>query len=469
VTTALPTQVTYGTFKGKLIDAINTGGGEVSRAVTGTVTASPAVNSVNIPAALVVMLPRPVTVTLDATGAFTMQLVATDDPALSIINWAYQISFQLGNGDALAPFLVQLPGGSTVDLSTANPVSTGGGVAITQGSQGPAGPTALFDADAVPYLNATAPAPTGPGVQPTSRRFVTEASTVFDSRYKDTTKATGVSNPAVIRTIADPNRTASKWRELVSTGMFQTTKPDPTYFLGWNADKAAGGGDVAEPALYMGFEADYWDTPTKRTMEWYIGVIRADSSGPQFRPFAFTAARDSNLDLSASVQVDIGNNANSSTRSSFNVVGNGVSFFAVTPSGATFASGQVNVLGGTPTFNIGDGTAVADVQINLNANATAESSLNFLSASSAKWRMWTGAGNAFLATFDLANNKYHMIHDPGTTPDTATTRFMATPQLNGTQPTTATAGTAVALPATPQGYFQIKDSAGVSRKVPYYV
>ncbi len=306
-------------------------------------------------------------------------------------------------------------------------------------------------------------------VQAPNKRLVTEASTVFDGRYKDTTKATGVSNPAVIRTITDPNRIASKWRELVNTGMFQTTKPDPTYFLGWNADKAAGGGDVAEPAIYMGFEADYWDTATNRTMEWYVGVIRADGSGPQFRPFAFTAARDSNLDLSASVLVDIGNNANGSTRSAFNVAGNGVAFFAVTPSGATFASGQVNVLGGTPTFNIGDGTAVADAQFNLNAKATAATSLNFLSASSGKWRIWTGAGNAFLATFDLTNNKYHMIHDPGATPDTATTRFMATPQFNGTQPTTAAAGTAVALPATPQGYFQIKDAAGVSRKVPYYV
>lgn len=139
MTTALPTQVTYGTFKGHLIDAVNTGAGEVSRAVTGTVIATPQVNSVNIPAALVVMLPRPVYATLDATGAFTMQLVATDDPALSVLNWAYQISFQLNNGDALAPFLVQIPGGSTVDLSTANPVSTGGGVAITQGPPGPPG------------------------------------------------------------------------------------------------------------------------------------------------------------------------------------------------------------------------------------------------------------------------------------------------------------------------------------------
>jgi hypothetical protein len=198
VTTALPTQVTYGTFKGKLIDAINTGAGEVSSAVTGTVTASPAVKSVNIPAALTVMLPRPVTVTLDATGAFTMQLVATDDPALSVLNWAYQISFQLNNGDALAPFLVQIPGGSTVDLSTANPVSTGGGVAITQGNPGPAGPTALFDADAVPYLNATAPAPTGPGVQPAGKRLVTEASALLTNNAGAPTFTISGVNPAII-------------------------------------------------------------------------------------------------------------------------------------------------------------------------------------------------------------------------------------------------------------------------------
>jgi len=235
VTTALPTQVTYGTFKGKLIDAINTGGGEASRAVTGTVTASPAVNSVNIPAALVVMLPRPVTVTLDANGAFTMQLVATDDPALSIINWAYQISFQLGNGDALAPFLVQLPGGSTVDLSTANPVSTGGGVAITQGPAGPAGPTALFDADAVPYLNATAPAPAGPGVQPANRRLVTEASGIYAPRVGPVlTSASMVAVSVIVKGM--PSQTGDLLQLQSSSGSV-LTKIDNTgaVILGGNA------------------------------------------------------------------------------------------------------------------------------------------------------------------------------------------------------------------------------------------
>ncbi len=235
MTTALPTQVTYGTFKGKLIDAINTGAGEASRAVTGTVTASPAVNSVNIPAALVVMLPRPVTVTLDANGAFTMQLVATDDPALSIINWAYQISFQLGNGDALAPFLVQIPGGSTVDLSTANPVSTGGGVVITQG---PAGPTAVFDADAVPYLNATAPAPTGPGVQPATKRLVTEASTLLAGKAADYSS-----------TFTDANNLTST--QAVAAGAFTTLLLNNVTSGPANFDTTTGLYTVPSSGLYL--------------------------------------------------------------------------------------------------------------------------------------------------------------------------------------------------------------------------
>lgn len=40
--------------------------------------------------------------------------------------------------------------------------------------------------------------------------------------------------------------------------------------------------------------------------------------------------------------------------------------------------------------------------------------------------------------------------------------------LNGTETTSATAGSAAALPATPAGYFTIIDQQGVARKVPYY-
>lgn len=40
--------------------------------------------------------------------------------------------------------------------------------------------------------------------------------------------------------------------------------------------------------------------------------------------------------------------------------------------------------------------------------------------------------------------------------------------LDLSETTGATAGTAAALPATPQGYFTIIDSTGVERKVPYY-
>lgn len=62
------------------------------------------------------------------------------------------------------------------DITAVNTTAT---VTYTDGTtstyQLPAGPTAVFDADAVPYLQATPPAPTGPGVQPGSKRLVTEA------------------------------------------------------------------------------------------------------------------------------------------------------------------------------------------------------------------------------------------------------------------------------------------------------
>lgn len=40
--------------------------------------------------------------------------------------------------------------------------------------------------------------------------------------------------------------------------------------------------------------------------------------------------------------------------------------------------------------------------------------------------------------------------------------------LDGTLTTSATAGTAAALPALPAGYMTIIDTTGVERKVPYY-
>jgi len=69
--------------------------------------------------------------------------------------------------------IVQFGDGTTQFPLVAGPTGPPG---TPGGPAGPAGPGAVFDADAVPYLNATAPAPTGPGVQPTNKRLVTEAS-----------------------------------------------------------------------------------------------------------------------------------------------------------------------------------------------------------------------------------------------------------------------------------------------------
>jgi hypothetical protein len=212
----------------------------------------------------------------------------------------------------------------------------------------------------------------------------------------------GLNVPKILRETADPNQTASKWREIFTTGTFNT-HPDPIRFFGWNANKPAGSGDTAEPSIYMGFEADYWDTPTTRTMEWYVGILRADSSGPIFRPFYFTASRDSNADLSASVSIDIGNNANGSTRSVFDInAGNGVNIFSLIPTQANFYK-PLYVLGLYPRVIVGDATASADCMFTLNSASGASSALTFEKNGGLKWRLYDAYTDAGLYLRDETN------------------------------------------------------------------
>lgn len=272
----------------------------------------------------------------------------------------------------------------------------------------------------------------------------------------------GVGLPKTTRVIADPTDTNSKWREVLQSGSFQG-HPDPNYFFGWNASKVTSlGGDAAEPALYMGFEADYYDTATTRTMEWYIGVVRADSSGPQFRPFAFTAARDSNADLAASVQIDMGTNANGSSRSVFNVNAGPTNIASFTPTAVAFSM-PLTINGNAGYVQVASGGIVT------NSTTTSDAHISLNNSGVQKWYLANFHGDTAHYLWDAVGGRFMTKYVTGASVDAAVIQFNASPQLNGTQPTTAAAGTAVALPATPQGYFQIKDAAGVTRKVPYYV
>lgn len=199
MTTALPASLTYGVLTGGLIAAVDDSADPDlypdRQAITGTVTLTPSVASVVVVDAKRIMVPKPITSTISTDGTFSVTLLATDNPAMNPSGWTYTVSFRLDGGVSLPSFALAVPTNSVQDLSTVAPVQSSGGVAITQG---PAGPTAVFDADAVPYLNATAPAPTGPGVQPANKRLVTEASPLLTNNAGAATFTISGVNPAII-------------------------------------------------------------------------------------------------------------------------------------------------------------------------------------------------------------------------------------------------------------------------------
>ena len=92
----------------------------------GTVTFFPVPMVVTDPFAGVVLLPTPVVATLDAEGAFSVELVATDDTDLNPTDWAYGVALRLSPAANPDRFLMYALSGSTTDLSAAMPVDRPG-------------------------------------------------------------------------------------------------------------------------------------------------------------------------------------------------------------------------------------------------------------------------------------------------------------------------------------------------------
>lgn len=87
----------------------------------------------------VTLVPDPVAVDLDESGAFAVDLVATDDPDLSPTGSTYQVEVDLDTR-AVRRFDIAVPAGSVLDLTTVTPVAAACGEPIVQGPAGPAGP-----------------------------------------------------------------------------------------------------------------------------------------------------------------------------------------------------------------------------------------------------------------------------------------------------------------------------------------
>lgn len=159
----------------------------------------------------------------------------------------------------------------------------------------------------------------------------------------------------------------------------------------------------------MGFEGDYWETPTARTMEWYVGVVRADNSGPTFRPFKVTAAPDTNTDLSASITLDMGDNSNGSTRSALYVQAGATQVVKFVPTKTQFF--QPVIISGTGSFTVGDATAATDSTVTINTQAGNINTLQFSKSGVAKWILYD-AGSAQLFLRDTVNGQMAMEFRP---------------------------------------------------------
>lgn len=147
--------LTYGTVTGRFLAIVADAGDALENPdyvpLVGTVTLTPdlpyglVLNASPVPATII---PRPIVVTLDVDGQIewngldSINLLATDDPNVNPTDFTYTASFNLsidGVTVPYGPFSFQLPGGTTVDLTTVAPVASAGGVLTIAGPPGPPG------------------------------------------------------------------------------------------------------------------------------------------------------------------------------------------------------------------------------------------------------------------------------------------------------------------------------------------
>lgn len=129
---ALPANVGKGTVEGIILD----GDGNP---VTGKFVFTPSVANLKDATALppVTIVPGKEEVTLDGTGAFTIDLLATDDPDLNPTGWTWEVSFS--GSVQIATFHMSVPEGSTQDITLVAPVAKSGGTAVIVGPGVPDG------------------------------------------------------------------------------------------------------------------------------------------------------------------------------------------------------------------------------------------------------------------------------------------------------------------------------------------
>ncbi|MFB7890297.1 hypothetical protein ACFCZ3_19825 [Cellulosimicrobium cellulans] len=131
--TSLPTGITYGTVKGRFVEAILDGPDEDdnpdARPIVGTVTLTPEAKHIlaatNVPPTTV--MATALKIPLDSSGSFETKVVATDNTALNPAEWTYRVTFSFDRGITYTPFNIEVPAGQITDLTVTapSPVSPG--------------------------------------------------------------------------------------------------------------------------------------------------------------------------------------------------------------------------------------------------------------------------------------------------------------------------------------------------------
>lgn len=156
----IPSNLSYGTVTGRFLlayaDSNDPGSNPDAVPAKGTLyfTPSPSyIKDVNATPSPVTLLPASVECSLDDngyiigyTGDQGVRLLATDDPDGNPVNWTWRVEFRLTDASGTAVrtipnFSFALPGGTTVDLANAIPVTDSNGTFYLIGPTGPQGET----------------------------------------------------------------------------------------------------------------------------------------------------------------------------------------------------------------------------------------------------------------------------------------------------------------------------------------
>lgn len=153
----LPSNVSYGTVVGRFLlayaDGVDVDSNPDGVAAQGTVLFTPSaayIKNVTGSGANSTIIPATIECSLNADGYIVgpdgnqgVRLIATDDPDNNPVDWTWRVDLRLTSPDGTPvrtaqAFHIEIPGGTTTDLSVASPVQAANGTFYTVGPTGPA-------------------------------------------------------------------------------------------------------------------------------------------------------------------------------------------------------------------------------------------------------------------------------------------------------------------------------------------